>query len=308
VIKRSFLWLGPAVAAAALEPFVRAEGGDTWMFANAGRTLLSSNWSHAFADQSIQVGPLQLALYGSVGRSPNVLAIVLAAAAALLVMAAARAAGVERPRLLLFAGVAAVATGLTTHVFDAGHPANGLLPLLWILAAAEARRGKTLRAAIVVGLSTGFETWGILGLAVLALAPSARGAARAALLAACVAGLLYLPFVVTGHFAMGGFRWQIASQSLLGHVFAPGTPFGWPLRLAQGAVAVAAGVLVARLAQRSAHVLWLVPLSVVLVRLALDPRDHGYYFDGVQSVALIALALVAARGLRLPRVAREPLA
>lgn len=308
MIKRSFLWLGPAVAAAALEPFVRAEGGDTWMFANAGRTLLSSNWSHAFADQSIQVGPLQLALYGSVGRSPDVLAMVLAAAAALLVMAAARAAGVERPRLLLFAGVAAVATGLTTHVFDAGHPANGLLPLLWILAAAEARRGKTLRAAIVVGLSTGFETWGILGLAVLALAPSARGAARAALLAACVAGLLYLPFVVTGHFAMGGFRWQIASQSLLGHVFAPGTPFGWPLRLAQGAVAVAAGVLVARLAQRSAHVLWLVPLSVVLVRLALDPRDHGYYFDGVQSVALIALALVAARGLRLPRVAREPLA
>jgi hypothetical protein len=308
VIKRSFLWLGPAVAAAALEPFVRAEGGDTWMFANAGRTLLSSNWSHAFADQSIQVGPLQLALYGSVGRSPDVLAMVLSAAAALLVMAAARAAGVERPRLLLFAGVAAVATGLTTHVVDAGHPANGLLPLLWILAAAEARRGKTLRAAIVVGLSTGFETWGILGLAVLALAPSARGAARAALLAACVAGLLYLPFVVTGHFAMGGFRWQIASQSLLGHVFAPGTPFGWPLRLAQGAVAVAAGVLVARLAQRSAHVLWLVPLSVVLVRLALDPRDHGYYFDGVQSVALIALALVAARGLRLPRVAREPLA
>jgi len=57
-----------------------------------------------------------------------------------------------------------------------------------------------------------------------------------------VAALLYLPFVVTGHFAMGGYRWQIASQTLLGHVFAPGTSFGWPLRLAQGAVAVAIGV------------------------------------------------------------------
>jgi hypothetical protein len=308
VSKRVLLWLGPAAVAAAIEPFVRTEGGDTWMFVGAGRTLLSSDWSRAFADPFIQVGPLQLALYGSVGRLPGVLAVLLAAAAALLVMAAARAAGVERPRLLLLAGVGAVATGLTTHVFDAGHPANGLLPLLWILAAAEARRGRLLRAALVVGLSAGFETWGILGLAVLALAPSARGAARSAVLAACVAGALYLPFVATGQFAMGSFRWEIASQSLLGHVFAPGTPFGWPLRLAQGAVAVAAGLLVARLARRSTHALWLVPLSVMLVRLALDPRDHGYYFDGVQSVALIALALVAARGLRLPRVAREPVA
>jgi hypothetical protein len=308
VIKRSLLWLGPAAVAAAIEPFVRAEGGDTWMFVADGRTLLSSHWGQAFADPSTQVGPLQLALYGSVGRSPVVLAVLLAVAAALLVMAAARAAGVERPRLLLLAGVAAVATGFTTHVFDAGHPANGLLPLLWILAAAEAHRGRSLRAAIVVGLSAGFETWGILGLAVLALTPSVRGAARSAVLAACSAGVLYLPFVVTGHFAMGGYRWQIASQSLLGHVFAPGTPFGWPWRLAQGAVAVAAGVLVARLGRRSAHVLWLMPLSIVLVRLALDPRDHGYYFDGVQSIALIALALVAARGLRLPRLAREPVA
>jgi len=52
------------------------------------------------------VGPLQLALYGSVGRSPGVLAALLSAAAALLVMAAARAVGVKRPRLLLLAGVA----------------------------------------------------------------------------------------------------------------------------------------------------------------------------------------------------------
>lgn len=308
MIKRLLLWLGPAAAAAALAPLVRAEGGDTWMFVNTGRTLLSADWSHAFADTSTQVGPLQLALYGSVGRSPGVLAALLGAAAALLVMAAARAAGVERPRLLLLAGVAAVATGFTTHVFDAGHPADGLLPLLWIVAAAEARRGRTLRAALVVGLSAGVETWGILGLAVLALAPGSRGAARSALLACSVAGLLYLPFVAAGHFAMGGYRWEIASQSLLGQVFAPGTSFGWPLRLAQGALAVAAGVIVARVARGSAHVLWLVPMSVVLARLALDPRDHGYYFDAVQATALVALALVAARGLRLPRLAREPLA
>jgi hypothetical protein len=308
VIKRLLPWLAPAAVAAALEPFVRSEGGDTWMFVKAGRTLLSADWTHAFADQSTQVGPLQLALYGSVGRLPGVLAALLAAAAALLVVAAARAVGVERPRLLLLAGVAAVVTGFTTHVFDAGHPANGLLPLLWILAAAEARRGRTLRAALIVGLSAGLETWGILGLAVLALAPSIRGAARSAVLAAAVAGLLYLPFVVTGEFAMGGYHWLMASHSLLGQIFGPGTEFGWPLRLAQGALSVAVGVTVARVARRSAHALWLVPMSVVLARLALDPVDHLYYFDGVQAAALVALALVAARGLRIPRLAREPLA
>jgi len=48
-------------------------------------------------------------------------------------------------------------------------------------------------------------------------------------------------------------------------------------------------------------------MSVVLTRLALDPVDHLYYFDGVQAAALVALTLVAARGLRLPRLAREPL-
>jgi hypothetical protein len=272
------------------------------MFVKAGRVLLSADWSHAFADQGMQVGPLQLALYGSVGRSPGALAMLLAATAALLVMAVARGAGVERPRLLALAGIAAVATGFTTHVFDAGHPADGLLPLLWIVAAIEARRGRALRAALVVGLSAGLETWGILGLAVLALAPTLRSGARSAVLAASVAVLLYLPFVVSGHFAMGRYRWEIASQSLLGHVFAPGTAFGWPLRVAQGAGVLAIGVIAARLGRGSAHAVWFVPMSVVLVRLVLDPQQHGYYFDGVQATALVALTLVAARR-RFARVA-----
>jgi hypothetical protein len=302
VSKRLLLWVGPAAAAAALEHVVRTEGGDTWMFVKAGRVLLSADWSHAFADQGTQVGPLQLALYGSVGRSPGTLAMLLAATAALLVMAAVRAAGVDRPLLLAFAGIAAVVTGYTTHVFDAGHPADGLLPLLWIVAAVEARRGRALRAALVVGLSSGLETWGILGLAVLALAPILRSAARSAALAGCIAGLLYLPFVVSGHFAMERFHWQIASQSLLGHVFAPGTAFGWPLRLAQGAAVLVIGVIAARLGRKSVHAIWFVPASIVLARLALDPQQHGYYFDGVQATALVALTLVAARR-RFARVA-----
>ena len=298
-MKRLLPWILPAVLAAGVAPFVRSDGGDGWMFVQAGRTMLSGDWTHAFAGSAIQAGPLQLLLYGTVGRSPAVLASVLAAAAALLVTVAARSLGVVRPRLLALAGLLALATGLTTHVFDAGHPADALLPLLWIVAAADARRGRTLRAAALVGVSAGFETWGILGIAVLAFAPTVRDALRAAPFAAGIAVALFLPFVAAGHFEMAGYQWTIMSRSLLGHVVAPGTAFGWPLRLAQGGLAVAAGIVVARSPRRSPHALWLVPVAIVLVRIALDPLDSGYYFDGVQSPGVAGLVLVAARGLRL---------
>ena len=310
-MRRSLAWVVPVAAAAAVAPVARGDGGDAWMFVRTGRTLLSPHWSHAFADPGIQVGPLQLALFGSVGRSPLALAIVLGMAAALLVLAAARAAGVEQPRLLAGVGLAAVATGFTRAGFDAGHPADSLLPLLWILAAVEARRGRVLLAGAVVGLSAGLETWGILGVAVLALAPSVRDAGRGLLTAVGAAAVLFLPFVAAGRFHMGGYHWLVSSQSLVSLVVAPGTAVGWPLRLLQGAVAVGAGVAVARAARGSRHALWLVPGAVVLARLLLDPLDSGYYFVGIEGPALVGLALAAAVGLRLPgrrHLAGEPLA
>jgi hypothetical protein len=309
-MKRFLAWLLPAATAAAVAPFLRSDGGDCWLFVRAGRTMLSGDWSHAFASSGVQAGPLQLLLFGTVGRSPAVLAAVLAAATALLVTCAVRALGVERPALLALAGFLAVATGLTTHVFDAGHPANALLPLVWIVAAAEARRGRVVRAAAIVGLCAGIETWGVLGIAVLACAPSSRGALRAVPVTVGVAAALFLPFVLAGHFAMGSYQWVVVSRSLLGHVVAPGTSFGWPLRLAQGSLAVAAGVGVAWAKRRSPHALWLVPFVIVLVRIALDPLQSGYYFDGLQAPALAGLVLVAAGGLRLRagRIALEPAA
>ena len=309
-MKRMLAWVVPVAAAAAVAPVARGNGGDAWLFTAAGRTLLSPHWSHTFSDPGIQVGPIQLALFGSVGRAPLALAIVLGMAAALLVLAAARAAGVEQPRLLAAIGLLAVVTGFTRAGFDAGHPADSLLPLLWILAAAEARRGRVLLAGAIVGLSAGLETWGILGVAVLALAPSVRDAARGLLVAIVAAAVLFAPFVAAGQFHMGGFRWTVSSQSLISLVVVPGTSFGWPLRLLQGAVAVGAGIAVARAARGSRHAVWLVPAVVVLARLLLDPLDSYYYFVGIEGPALVGLALAAAVGLRLPgrRLAGEPLA
>jgi hypothetical protein len=308
-VKRLLAWTIPVAAAAAVAPVARGNGGDAWLFVAAGRTLLSAHWSRAFADPSIQVGPLQLVLFGSVGRSQVALAVVLGAAAAVLVLAAARACGVERPGILAGLGVAAVATGLTRAGFDAGHPADTLLPLLWILAAAEARRGRTLRAGAIVGLGCGLETWSLLGLAVLVLAPRRRDALVGAAAAAGVAASLFSPFVAAGHFEMGAYRWAVSSQSLVSALVAPGTPVGWPVRLAQGGVALAAGLGVARIARGSRHSLWLVPAVVVLARLLLDPLDSGYYFVGIEGPALVGLALVAARGLPFAgrRLAGEPL-
>src|SRR5215471_398731 len=105
-MRRFAPWLCPALLAAVIAPPVRGDGGDSALFVAAGRTLLSSHWRDAFADPSIQVGPLQLALYGSAGRSLDVLSIVVGAGVVLLVVAAARAAGVTSPRLLGLTGLA----------------------------------------------------------------------------------------------------------------------------------------------------------------------------------------------------------
>jgi hypothetical protein len=289
-MRRFAPWLVPAVLAAAVAPFMRGDGGDSPLFVGAGRTLLSSHWREAFANSSVQAGPLQLALFGSVGRSLAALSIVVGVGVVLLVVGAALSAGVTSSRLLLFTGLAAVVSGLTVNAFEAGHPADAVLPLLWVVAAADARRGLLMRAAVLIGLGAGIETWSVLGLAVLVLAPRRRDAVRGAVVGACVAASLFLPFFVGGRFEMFSYAWEVSRSSLLALVVAPGTHVGWALRLAQGAAALVAGLAVARLTRRSAHAVWLVPLALVLARLALDPLDNGYYFVGVVGPALVGLA------------------
>jgi len=262
------------------------------MFVAAGRTMLSANWGNAFANPAIQVGPLQLAAFGSVGRFPTALAIVLGVAAAASVVAAAYAAGVRRPLLIGGLGLVAVATGFTRAGFDSGHPADSIVPLLWVVAAADARRGRALRAGTIVGLSAGLETWGILGIAVLVLSPRLKDAARAGGVALAVSAALFLPFVASGRFDTGRYHWFVSSHPLLSHLVGAGTTFGWSLRLAQGALALTAGVVVAIAARRSRHAVWLVPCVVVAVRLLLDPLDSDYYFVAIEGPALVGLGLM----------------
>jgi hypothetical protein len=288
-------WLVPVAAAWVAASRNLSLGDDGALFVRAGRTLLSSHWSHAFAVPTVQAGPVQLMLFGSLGRSGWALSLVLATGIVLLVVAAARRVGVESPALLCGVGVLAAATGLTGVGYTWGHPADAVLPLLWIFAAAEARRGRALRAGLIVGLSAGLETWGTLGVAVLALAPSRRQAGAGALVAAGVALALFLPFMLGGHFEMWSFRWFVYRPSPMSMLVAPGTQYGWPLRLAQGALAVGAGVAVARLLRHSPHALWAVPLAIVAAKLLLDPDLYSYYLAAPQGPIFVGAALGASR-------------
>jgi hypothetical protein len=267
----------------------RADAGDLLYFVHRGERLLSAHWASVYADRELQAGPVQLLLAGA-ARSTEVLAFLVEIGVAALVLLVLGRLGVAA-RWRLLAGLAAVAVGLVHGAFVEGHPAEVITPLLWVLAAAEARRGRTLRAGTLVGLSAGLELWGLLGAAVLFGAPRVREAARGVLLAVAVVAVQLAPFVALGDFRMFEYHWRVASGTLLGVVLPAGTHFGWPLRLLQAGIACALGLALAR-RLRGRHAVWLVPLTVALVRIALDPLAYGWYWLEVESLVLVGAALV----------------
>jgi hypothetical protein len=301
-------WSVPMVAAGTAALLAGGSGGDSYRFVAAGRTLLSRHWSYAFASKYIQAGPLLLGLFGSIGHSGMALAVVLGVTAMALLLATAETLGVRNPAVLGALGLLAVAIGFTRVGYAWGHPEYGLLPLVWTLAAVYARRGHIGRAGLLVGLSAALATWGVLGIAVFALGPRWRDAGRGALVASAVAGLFFLPFVLGGHFAMGAYSWPVRHPSFLSLFVAPGTAFGWPLRLLQGAAAVGAGIAAARLLRQSPHALWIVPLTVVAARLLLDPLFLTYYRAAVEGPVLVGTALLASRATAFSRRPQESFA
>ena len=119
---------------------------------------------------------------------------------------------------------------------------------------------------------------------------------RRAALGAAVEGVVVLaqlaPFALAGRMRMFEHEWRVTSGTLLGLVLAPGTHFGWPLRLLQASLAVGAGAVVATTMRRSLHAVWLVPLTVVVLRVLLDPVSFGWYWLEAEALALVGAALV----------------
>jgi hypothetical protein len=132
---------------------------------------------------------------------------------------------------------------------------------------------------------------------VLLLAPriDVRAAWRSALGLAAVLVLMFAPFALLGPFQMFGFAWPIY-EGTLAHLLLPEVAtFPWPLRLAQGALSIGAGAIVALMLRRSPDAIWLVPLAACSLRLLIDPVPAGYYADAPILLVLVGVALSGAQ-------------
>jgi hypothetical protein len=288
-------WLLPLGMAALVAAFGTRDPADLPYFVHTARTLLSAHWADTFADPSVQVGPLFLLFVGLGDRLGGLdfLAYAIEVGVAGLVVFVVGRAVRGRPHRVAAqtaAGLAAVALGLSADAYGYGHPAQVVVPLLWILAALDAREGRTARSGALLGLSAGLELWGVLGAPVLLLARGRRRALSALATQAAVVAAVYLPFVIAGNFRMFDYRWKVEGWTLVHFMLEPGSDFPWTLRLLQGAAVLAVGSALALSLRRSERAVWVVPLGIVAVRVLLDPTDYSWYWLGAEAVALAAAA------------------
>jgi hypothetical protein len=322
----------PALALALAWPSPGQQIADYELFARTGAALLRGHVGQVYADPTNQAGPLQLALVGAVhgldavrpGLGERLLPSLGAALVAVLLVAGARSlrsAARLAPAPLLGTAVAVLAAlwGLCLGPLLAGHPAEVAAPALWLAAACVARGGRAARAGLLVAAAAACEPWGLLGLPVLLLVPTAAACCRAACVAGAGAAATYLPFLASGSFELPRLRWPVGDDSLVHAVLPQLVTFPWSLRMAQGGLALGVGTLVALALRRpvggwfgaaardpaSLDAVWLVPLATSAARLVLDPVGSGYYWWTPLLLCLggVALARRAAPGAALTAVA-----
>ena len=293
-----FAWVVPLSAAAVVAALTTRDPADLPFFTDAARTLFSADWADTYYDPVLQAGPIFLVLVGLADRLGGDALLdyaIQVGVTALVVFTVGRLLNGRPYRALAqgVAGLGAVALGVSFDAYSYGHPAQVIVPLLWILAGLDAREGRSVRAGALVGLSAGFEAWGVLGAPIMLLAPATRGVVRGLAVQTLVTIGLYLPFVLAGDFRMFELRWKVEGWTLVRFLIAEGSEFPWTLRLLQGAAALAIGVALALVLRRSPRALWVVPLGIVAVRILLDPALYSWYWLGLETVAIVAAAELA---------------
>jgi hypothetical protein len=201
-------------------------------------------------------------------------------------------------RALAIAAGGALAVGIISDMWEWGHPSELLIALTWLLAARAARRDRLVVAGLFVGLSAGFETWGLLGAPVLFLLPQLRRTITAGVLALLATVAVYAPFALGGDFHMFDLHWAIVGGAP-GYFFGSGQTFSWPMRLAEAVIVVSFGSALAWRLRRFGASTWIVPALTSMCRLALDPVRYGYYWD----TSLVLLLIGVAPLLASPRAA-----
>jgi hypothetical protein len=296
---RWFVLLVAAVGVALLEVHTAGPSNDGPYFEAAGRRLLSAAGLHVYAAPGLQAGPWQVGAFGLLARATDWMHLPTDSTYAVISTLASTALVVIGVRLLrrqlgfaasataeLLSGVLAIGWLMTTEVYTSGHPAELVIPALWIAAAAQSTDNRAGRAGILLGLGAGFETWALLGVPVLLLCADWRAAARGVVAAVGVTAATYLPFVIAGPFRMGKATWPVSRASFI-HVIAPRLDsFPWSARLLESVVVVGFGVLACWVARRAAAgtsaAVWLVPTVIALAKAISEPSGYDWYWLPVQ--------------------------
>lgn len=292
-----------AVLAGLLGSLCQAMPPDLGAFAGLGQKLLEGRFAAVYESAWNQAGPVQLLvsrLLMTGGRDGTPAPAVMAAVNVALVLAAmslcARLSHDSGTALARREAVVAVLTllWLAAPMPWNGHPAELAIPLCWAYAIAAQQGGRWWTAAAALAAAAAIAPWAVLGLPCLLAAGGLRRAVGTGVLAAVLSVCWYLPFVLTGHFAMVHYRWGI-SDGTLPHLLAPGLlEVTWPVRLLQGAVVAAGCGLVAWRCRDDRLVLAAAPLSAALLRVATDPKNFTYYWFPVAVATILALAVVPA--------------
>jgi hypothetical protein len=302
------LWIIGAVAltVAILDGRGAFDVHDPVLFVNAGKKLFTGDALNAFADRTVQEGPLALLIWGLIGYLSDLLNVGARMVASVLLQVGftfavvwlIRSSFAERDRpsadLELFAGLLVVLGGLSWTVLSTGHLAEGFIPLLWFQAAREARHGRLERAGLLIALSGGLKLWGVLGVPILLLGPVLdwRKLMRGVAIAAGVIAFLYAPFALFGDFNTFDYRWDIASTSVVHKLFSDSATFSWAMRVTQSVVVVVVGGALALFIRGRQRADWTVPIGIVAVKLLLDPIVFSYYSLTLAVLALLGAALV----------------
>jgi hypothetical protein len=271
---------------------------DFVLYTATGKIMLSGAWMHTFHNPEVQAAPFELmlarALHWIAGSSHILLAVLTETILCAALIATFRSFVGRRTLPLIVFVAAAIALGPVPDAYATGHYAEPVAGMLWLLAARRARAGRVVTAGLLIGASAGFELWGVLGITVLALAPSFRRAVGGAVIAGAVPGLMLLPFVLGGDFHMFQFHWYVAGGPI--HlIVGSGYPFGWPLRLLQAGATVGIVGGLARLIRRNPAAIFVIPAATTFVRLIFDPLGMFYYWDPVLEVALMGAAAAFVR-------------
>jgi len=272
-------------------------GGDASWFREAGLSMLGPEVLDVFAAPGVQMGPVYLLFIGVLTTAVDAVGLPV-----LFTVAAVQAIGIAwfalfttrrwavelgaAPLRAQWGVVAPMAFGgLLAESIGNGHPEEIFLGLLFANIALMAQRGAGARVGALVGLATGIKLWGLLAAPVLLVGRAPRTIMWRVVAALAVALAFYLPFFLFGEVNTFSFRWGNTSTplSMLAHEWGLSD---WGMRLIQGGAVAVVGSAVAWRRRGSGLA---VVLTIIAVRLVLDPLLMTYYPGPFIAVALIWL-------------------